>query len=92
MVSAAWQGSTLPAGVTFMKPLPQPPNAGLRALGRVVGDDHVDGEHAFQPLALDELDRLKRLLVGGNQRGAVEISPAVYCTWATSSRWAPKCR
>ena len=32
MVSAAWQGSTLPAGVMFMKPLPQPPMQGFGRL------------------------------------------------------------
>ncbi len=29
MVSAAWQGSTLPAGVTFMSLRPQPPAQAL---------------------------------------------------------------
>ena len=32
MLSAAWQGSTLPDGVMFMKPLPQPPMQGFGRL------------------------------------------------------------
>src|SRR5262245_8739936 len=54
-------------------------HAGLRALGVVIRHHHVDGEHAFEALtlALDELDRLNGLLIGRDQRGAVEVSPAV---------------
>src|SRR4029453_18674627 len=52
---------------------------GLRPLRVVVGHDHVDGENAFEALALalDKLDRLNSLVVGRNQGGTVEISPAV---------------
>ena len=60
MVSAAWQGSTLPGGVMLMMPRPQPPMQGFGALGVIVGHDHVDDEHALQALALRStmLDRL----------------------------------
>ena len=48
MLAAAWQGSTLPCGVTLRMRAAPAAHAGLGALGLVVGDHVVDGEPAAQ--------------------------------------------
>ena len=71
-------GEHLAGGGDVHEALAPAAHAGFRALRVVVGHDHVDGEDAFQPLALalDELDRLIAV-IARDQGGAIEIGPAV---------------
>ena len=47
-VSAAWQGTAVPDGVTFRNCRAQPPMQDFGRCAMIVGHDIVDGEHALQ--------------------------------------------
>ena len=74
---AAWQGTTVPDGVTFRNCRPQPFMQALRPHAVVVGHDIVDRQHALEPLArrLDDARRLVELRAARQQRGAVRRAP-----------------
>ena len=86
--SAAWHGSTLPAGVTLSDRRPQPPTQGFGKTRIVVRHHRVDNDFAAMLGAqhLDLTHRLIDLLACRHQRGAIFQGPAIILHMRRSPR------